>query len=747
MYKPTGDVPDVEHPFEFSLDQFQKYAMYAISKDENVLVTAKTGSGKTLVGEYQIYHSLKKNKRVFYTTPIKSLSNQKFHDLKKLYPSVGIMTGDIKFAPQSDIVIMTTEILRNLLFKKGTQTENIGITAELSIDNVDSVIFDEVHYLNDPDRGKIWEECFMLMPNNINLVLLSATIHQPEPFAEWLGNLKSRTVHLISTNHRVVPLIHMLPNDKVLMDAKEEFYPQVYNEWIKEFENQEKAIQKHKDKVKESDKVVHRDVREYSFIHRMNEFIGKGKLPALFFVLSRKLCAEYAKKVTHTLITTSDAAAIRHIVSFHLHKYPEVMISDQYFELLPLLEKGIAFHHSGVLPLLKEIIEILFGRGLIKVLFATETFAVGLNMPTKTVVFTSFRKQGDSGMRMLRPDEYTQMAGRAGRRGKDTEGYVYYMPQKYPEPMLEMKMMMSGLKPTIHTRMKLDYQHILQTINNPNFLDNSYWKKERHESIMQVESDILNYKSKLVPVDNDCKERYEIDMMPNSKDKQKLLNKWMNSHMGPKWISALESFKNNIKTEEKIKSLESTLDCLRNPIELVERRRFLDELGYIGTKLGLLASEVYEGHALLMSYAFYSKIFHNLTANQTVCILSIFIEAKGDDVSYFIPEASIIKLLDEYADNCSRLERLKSDDLYWKLSLHWYPVVEDWMNEDTSKNICRNYEIEEGTFVRNILKLSNLLDEWRNLAKIMEDVEMIDKLKDIKIIREVVVPESLYLRI
>ena len=155
-------------PFKFKLDPLQITAINAIKKDENVLVTAKTGSGRTLVGEYQIWHSLNKGKRVFYTTPIKSLSNQKFHDLKKIYGDrVGIMTGDIKFCPQADIVIMTTEILRNLLYKQGTTTEHIGITAELSIQNLDAVVFDEVHYINDPGRGSVWEECLVLIPSAV----------------------------------------------------------------------------------------------------------------------------------------------------------------------------------------------------------------------------------------------------------------------------------------------------------------------------------------------------------------------------------------------------------------------------------------------------------------------------------------------------------------------------------------------------------------------------------------------------
>jgi len=269
--------PSTESPFTFPLDPFQEYAIHAISCDENVLVTAKTGSGKTLVGEFQIWHSLKKNKRVFYTTPIKSLSNQKFHDLKKIYPSVGIMTGDIKFCPQADVVIMTTEILRNLLYKQGTETENVGITASLSLENLDAVVFDEVHYINDPSRGKVWEECLTLLPPAVNLVLLSATIDTPEPFAEWLGNLKQKPIHLISTKYRIVPLVHMTSDGDVIMDSKDQFHMDTYSRWYRKYYSQQDELRKHRDRVKgreEGQDVIEKTVRSYSFLDRMNKLIS-----------------------------------------------------------------------------------------------------------------------------------------------------------------------------------------------------------------------------------------------------------------------------------------------------------------------------------------------------------------------------------------------------------------------------------------------------------------------------------------
>ena len=424
------------HDYSFPLDKFQKHAVKAINRHENVLVTAKTGSGKTLVGEYQIYHSLAKGKKVFYTTPIKSLSNQKFHDLKQMFKdnSVGIMTGDIKYNPNADVVVMTTEILRNLLYKKGSATENLGLTANLSLDNLDAVVFDECHYINNKERGGVWEETMILLPPSINMVLLSATIDSAELFASWLGELKQKPIHLISTTYRIVPLEHyVIKKDdyETIMDKNEVFYVDAYNRYIFWKQEQEKKQKQQKTLVSNrrlggyEDPVVAKSDTGNSYIHQMNstiqQFYAKDMLPCLFFVFSRKNCELYASKVSGSLIDPSDSSKVKHIIDFHLHRYKDnVQVSQQYFTLVSLLERGVAFHHSGLLPMLKEIVEILFSKGLVKVLFATETFAVGLNMPTKTVVFTSYRKYDEESekMRMLTTDEYIQMAGRAGRRSR-----------------------------------------------------------------------------------------------------------------------------------------------------------------------------------------------------------------------------------------------------------------------------------------------------------------------------------------
>jgi superfamily II RNA helicase len=504
--EPCGTMPQkLAMDIKYTLDPFQQHAVAAISRDENVLVTAKTGSGKTFVGEYQIAHSLAKGGRVFYTTPIKSLSNQKFDDLKRMFPNVGIMTGDIKFKPDADVVIMTTEILRNLLFKYDSSTRNLGITAALSLDRLDAVVFDECHYINDRDRGAVWEETMILLPPKVNLVLLSATIESPEIFAAWLGELKQKPIHLISTQFRVVPLQHGVYRDDQLvtiMDSKELFEAGLYNGWLRWRVGQGKAADDHRARVSNrraggyEDAPVARTGGIKSYKHQMNELIGRlndqGLLPALFFVFSRKDCERFAANCEHTLLDSSDTASVKHILDFHLHRYGEALQRmPQYHTLRALLERGIAFHHSGLLPVLKEIVEILFGKGFVKLLYATETFAVGINMPTKTVVFTGYRKYDDvtGGMRMLNTDEYIQMAGRAGRRGKDDKGLVLYLPDREPEGLAEVQRMMTGARSTFQSRMTFHYDFLLKTLQSGNLdwiklLHQSYWYR-RHQMFVE----------------------------------------------------------------------------------------------------------------------------------------------------------------------------------------------------------------------------------------------------------------------
>ena len=753
----------VAHPFKFKLDPFQEKAIEYISKDENVLITAKTGSGKTLVGEFQIWQSLNKGKRVFYTTPIKSLSNQKFHDLKQIYGDrVGIMTGDIKFCPHADIVIMTTEILRNLLYKQGTSTEHIGITAELSLANLDAVVFDEVHYINDPGRGSVWEECLVLLPPEINLVLLSATLDSPEPFVNWLTTIKQKPCHLISTQYRIVPLIHMTEDGEVIMDAKDNFHFEDYKKWFRKYYAQQDELRKHKQRVKarEEGQVIEKDVRVGSFLDRMNKLILKLDKPALFFVFSRKMCEEYASKVSADLLTSSETADVKHIVKFHLHKYTELQYIEGFHKLNSLLEKGVAFHHSGMLPILKEIVEVLFDKGFIKILFATETFAVGINMPTKTVVFTSYRKYDDltENMRMLRTSEYIQMAGRAGRRGKDDKGIVIYLPIREPEEPQLIKDMMTGKQATVQSQMKFDYSYILATIGSGKSVqDKTYWATQNvndlagiHKEQALIEKELSTYDEVIMDV---CDIRSEIQLnIKNSSNAdrrmyQQYLAKWDNSHMGPKWEKAKKDYVQYNALKEKLLKLLREIASLQTYLEDIETRKsFLFKNGYLDgdalTQKGVFASEVHEAHPLLLTELYTHKWLDSESPETIVKTLSCFLEEPTTDEH--VPVTKHIDTLRKFGEQMEKSEILKSD---WKVTDYWHDVVGDWL--DGNDFVCEKFGVEHGNYVRAMLKLANIVREWVSISTLDQNTTMIEKMIGIeqKLVRGFVIPDSLYLRI
>ena len=803
--------------FKFPLDPFQQHAIAAISRDENVLVTAKTGSGKTLVGEYQIAHSLAKGKRVFYTTPIKSLSNQKFHDLKGMFPSVGIMTGDLKFRPDAAVVIMTTEILRNLLFKRDSAaTRSLGLTADLSLDDLDAVVFDECHYINDRDRGAVWEETMILLPREVNLVLLSATIQGPELFAGWLGELKKKPIHLISTEYRIVPLQHGVYRGYgggaellTIMDNKERFEAGLYKAWLLWRAGQVKAADDHRARVADRRRGGYEDgtiartaAGPKAFKYQMNELVGslqeKELLPALFFVFSRKDCERYAASIEHTLIDSSDAAAVRHIFDFHLHRYGEQLARlPQYNTLRGLLEKGIAFHHSGLLPVLKEVVEVLFGRGLVKLLFATETFAVGINMPTKTVVFTGYRKYDDAtgGMRMLNTDEYIQMAGRAGRRGKDDKGLVLYLPDREPESMEDVKRMMTGARATFQSRMTFHYDFLLKTMQSGNLdwlalMRQSYWYR-RHE--MQVEGcrrELVRARADrdalgLTEAERAAMEERDVlagrlkgAVNAARREVQKAWSAWENGHMGPRWAAVQKDlWPRWCLLSKDIADLERDVEAMAEPAEGVwPSFAVLERLGFLTgvaepsptsfqlTPLGVMATEVNEGHEILMPLTYSRGMLANLTVEEVLAVLAGVL-GEGDEgprpEGLAVPRAvkDVFAAMEGMGREAEKVEAVVGAAIaprngYWAVNTSWVEPVWRWLGGGgaepaTAAELCADYGFYEGNLMRVLLKMVNLLEELRCAATLSADVDMLEKMKgaELRLLRDVAVCDSLYLRI
>jgi superfamily II RNA helicase len=789
---PEFDTLKLPKEYPYPLDPFQKHAVCAIEKGHNVLVTAKTGSGKTMVGEHLIAHMLAKGKRVFYTTPIKSLSNQKFHDLKQMFPSVGILTGDIKYRPDAQVIIMTTEILRNLLYKENTATKSLGTTALISLDNLGGVVFDECHYINDAERGKVWEETMILLDPTVQQVLLSATIDKPELFAQWLGELKKVPMHLISTSYRIVPLLHQVmiaEQPQMVMDSV--FHEDAYRRWL------DWRQQKIKDADQRSRAVAVRRAGGYddpvvkgaggmpSYQHQLNSMVNvlesKNLLPAIFFVFSRKDCEDYAGKISANLLTSSESASVKHIWNFHLHAHAELETMPQAHTVLALLEKGIAFHHSGLVPVLREIVEIMFGKGLIKVLFATETFAVGINMPTKTVVFTDVEKFDNSGRRLLTTDEYLQMAGRAGRRGKDTEGHVFYMPTRDPVSLGEIKKMMTGVLNPVVSRMDFHYEFLLKALQNhllswDDILKNSYWMRQNDVAIARLEKemDALKMKNTNMGISQDelvelfewDKFKQDVNSSVNATRKKaaKKLQEWESAHEGPVWNRVKLLFPGWKKTDgeifeldEQIRGLSAYKTRIHNKMRFLERTGFLEEDGKL-TLRGTLATEVNEGHSLLLPSIIVMSEAAELDCEELICLLAGFLgegdknmeNAKLEDLGLSKRVTDLLYFADDYTQELMEEEKscnCMSPDSYWFLHAGWIDVARRWYNGEDPSALCADYGIYEGNFIRAMLKLSNLVEEWMNMLTYLKKTELLDRYKDVKdsIVRGIVKPQSLYL--
>ena len=716
--------------------------------------------------------------------------------------SVGIMTGDMKFCPDAQVIVMTTEILRNLLYKRGTATEHLGLTASLSLDNVDAVIFDECHYINDRDRGKVWEETMILLPPSIRMIMLSATLDDPEKLATWLTSIKQHPVHLIQTQYRIVPLTHHVLNEEKMipiMDAKERYDEQAYAKWYRAqyaAQADERAYQRQVADAKRQGVRGGIEGKHHvaDFVFRLNEVAAllekKELLPALFFVLSRKQCESYAAKVEKPLLDSSDTAAVKHIITFHLHRYMEDLQKvPQYHQIYDLLCRGVAFHHSGLLPILKEIIEILFTKGYVKLLFCTETFAVGMNMPTKTVLFAGFKKYDDltGKMRMLRTDEYMQMAGRAGRRGKDDKGIVLYVPDRDPVHPDEMYAMMCGARPPVESRMDFHYDFFLKTLqasppNEPMVwlqrMKDSYWFRQHNQHLEKRKAELITITQQLDAARLDdvyhkgCAQRIALEnahkaaVNAEKKELQRQLDTIKNKQLGPKWKEADTKYRAFLQLEK---------ECIDRNMEIAELEQactmdpvieFLFQMGYLehndpsrltvenlGLK-GILATEVNEGHPILMTELYQEGMA--LTGTELVCVLACFQEKKKDAVTsshlaVSSPTRAAIQRLQQIAKECEALDHRVGYPLegYWEISMNLVEPMQKWMEGAHASVICAEYEIFEGNFIRAVMKVANMLDEWLAMATYCQHTDQITKVTETRtqLLRDLLMADSLYLRL
>jgi superfamily II RNA helicase len=413
------------------LDPFQQKAFAAVDRGESLIVAAPTGCGKTLIAEYAVDVSVRQGGRAVYTAPIKALSNQKYRDFRRRFgdEAVGIQTGDVTINPEARLLIMTTEIFRNLILEGSPRLEGIRYA-----------IFDEIHYLDDPERGTVWEESIILAPAGIRFMCLSATVPNIRELAAWMGTVRGTAFTVIEETHRPVPLRHAF------------FHPKSGLITLKGIRR------KFRNNPSDRRRFLQHKPSSRSIVDLV---LRQGQVPVLYFCFNRRACERNAEMHRRlNLLSPAEQAQVRAMVDdlaaqYRLEGYEKIGY------LRSLWEAGCAFHHAGILPAAKEIVERLFTAGLVKLLFCTETFALGINMPASAVIFDELEKFDGVQFNYLMTREYNQMAGRAGRRGMDEEGYVYS--QIIPEATdpKHVERLLYGTNERIFSRFSASYSTIL----------------------------------------------------------------------------------------------------------------------------------------------------------------------------------------------------------------------------------------------------------------------------------------------
>ncbi|RYP95082.1 DEAD/DEAH box helicase [Bifidobacterium pseudolongum subsp. globosum] len=498
----------------FELDRFQTDANEALEQGSNVLVAAPTGAGKTVVADFAVYLAQQQNAKAFYTTPIKALSNQKYHDLVALYgpDKVGLLTGDTSINSEADIVVMTTEVLRNMLYEHSTTLQALRY-----------VVLDEVHYLADRFRGPVWEEVIIHLPQSVRIVGLSATVSNVEDFADWIASVRGET-KLVVSEHRPVPLEQYVliqrdprtepelfdlyrhddngrPTTKLnarLTNRLDEYMRREQRRRGAERPDRRKGRGRHGRPESRSARQVERyQPKRWAVVDELN-FLGM--LPAIYFIFSRNGCDEAVDQCLDAgLRLTSDDEALR------IRSIVDEMIEGQlthddlktlhFARFRHALAEGFAAHHAGMVALFKQIVERLFEEGLIKVVFATETLALGINMPARSVVIEKLEKYDGTGIVGLTPGEYTQLTGRAGRRGIDTIGNAVVVDHRGFTPETAVALSSKRVYP-LHSSFKPTFNMAVNLLNTSDYetaritLDHSFAQWEANESAWQIEARI-----------------------------------------------------------------------------------------------------------------------------------------------------------------------------------------------------------------------------------------------------------------
>ena len=738
--------------FPFELDDFQKEACEIIDNGESVVVCAPTGAGKTVIAQHAINNALKQGCRIFYTTPLKALSNQKFYDFCEQYGAdkVGLLTGDTSINRGAQIVIMTTEVFRNMLY--GT---NFGAVAD-NLKDVRYVVLDEVHYMNDEQRGTVWEESIIYCPTNIQIIALSATVANCDELTNWINTVHSKT-KLVNTDFRPVPLrffyfdssqpyklLPLLTPDGKLNNKIKPEKPQ----WARG-----------------------KDKRKKTYVKQIIQNLADNDmLPAIYFTFSRKKCDEQMEKCSGLgLNTKKEQEEIKAFIEEFIAENPH-LYGNKHIEYLI---QGVASHHAGLLPAWKNLVEKLFQKGLIKVVFATETLAAGINMPARSTVISSTSKRTDSGHRMLTANEFLQMSGRAGRRGMDEVGYVTVVGTPFQTPEEVAELVLSDSNP-LESKFSPSYSMVLNLLQRFNLEESkelilkSFGYYSSDYRLKPILFQLEQYDKEIEERSFICPNKLSDDKMldydklrflyvQNRQTYKKIVKQEKSKHrpLSPEVVEfgkrnkeelhKLQTFacdtcklyKKHSKNLEVLKRIDSKKKKLLKEIEkqkdiywnkFIAHRAVLKEYGYIQndypTEKGKTTSQIRSENELYLAEIIFSGVLENLTPSQlagVICALTT--EELRIEIPYIPFSEPVRKTLNQIRNIKRKLEKVQSKyDIEAPLYINPYfsSLIELWVEGAEWETVSEQIEIGEGDIVRAFKRVVDVLRQLTTIDNIPE---------------------------
>ena len=740
--------------FPFELDDFQKEACETIDRGESVVVCAPTGAGKTVIAQHAIHRALEQGCRIFYTTPLKALSNQKFYDFGEKYghDKVGLLTGDTSINRNAQIVIMTTEVFRNMLY--GT---NFGAVAD-NLKDVKYIVLDEVHYMNDEQRGTVWEESIIYCPTNIQIIALSATVANCDELTNWINTVHSKTT-LVNTDFRPVPLRFYYFDSSQPFKLLPLLTPE--GKLNKKIRPERPQWAKGKDKRKKT--YVKQIIRNLA---------DQDMLPAIYFTFSRKKCDEQMEKCSGLgLNTRAEQEKIKAFIEEFIADNPH-LYGNKHIEYLI---QGVASHHAGLLPAWKNLVEKLFQQGLIKVVFATETLAAGINMPARSTVISATSKRTDAGHRMLTANEFLQMSGRAGRRGMDEVGYVTIIGTSFQTPDEVAELVLSGSNP-LESRFSPSYSMVLNLLQRFNLEESKelilksfgYYSSDfRLKPILDqmAEYDFeMQERAFACPSKLTDEKMLEYDRMrflyvQNRQTYKKILKQEKSKHrpLSPEVIEfgernkaelhqlqkypcdCCKHYKRHAKNLEVLKRIISKKQKLQKEIErqkdiywnkFLAHRAVLEEYGYLTndypTDKGKTTSQIRSENELFLAEIIFSGVLENLTPAQLAGVIcAITTEELRMEIPYIPFSEQVRKTLNKIRDIKKKLYKAQTRyDIESPLNINPYfsSLIELWVEGAEWSTVSEQVDMGEGDIVRAFKRTVDVLRQLTTIDNVPEAI-------------------------